>query len=79
MESKKKMQFNDYFKIFYFVFLSVTWSNRTPDKFSLISSFQVYHRERVGGRAREIVGLLAAPSMLETGNISSHWLSFLPS
>jgi len=35
----------------------------------------VYHRER----AREIVGLLAAPSVLETGNISSQWLSFLPS
>jgi hypothetical protein len=34
----------------------------------------VYHRER----AREIVGLLAAPSVLD-GNISSHWLSFLPS
>jgi hypothetical protein len=34
----------------------------------------VYHRER----AREIVGLLAAPSVLETGNTSSHWLSFLP-
>jgi hypothetical protein len=33
----------------------------------------VYHRER----AREIVGLLAAPSVLETGNTSSHWLSFL--
>jgi hypothetical protein len=24
------------------------------------------------------VGLLAAPSVLETGNISSQWLSFLP-
>jgi hypothetical protein len=35
----------------------------------------VYHRER----AREIVGLMAAPSVLETGNISSQWLSFLPS
>jgi hypothetical protein len=35
----------------------------------------VYHRER----AREIVGLMAAPSVLETGNISSKWLSFLPS
>jgi len=59
---------------FYFVFLSLTWSNRTPHKFSLISHFKVYHRER----AREIVGLLAAPSVLETGNTSSHWLSFLP-
>ena len=48
---------------------------RTPDKFSFISHFQVYHRER----AREIVGLMAAPSVLETGNISSQWLSFLPS
>jgi hypothetical protein len=35
----------------------------------------VYHRER----AREIVGLMAAPYVLETGNISSQWLSFLPS
>jgi hypothetical protein len=35
----------------------------------------VYHRER----AREIVGLMAAPSVLENGNISSQWLSFLPS
>ena len=69
------MQFNDYFKIFYFVFLSVTWSNRTADKFSFFSHFLVYHRER----AREIVGLMAAPSVLETGNISSQWLSFLPS
>jgi hypothetical protein len=43
--------------------------------FSFISYFQVYHRER----AREIVGLMAAPSVLETGNISSQWLSFLPS
>jgi hypothetical protein len=34
----------------------------------------VYHREI----AREIVGLLAASSVLETGNISSQWLSFLP-
>ena len=60
---------------FYFVFLSFSWSNRTPDKFSFISHFLVYHRER----AREIVGLMAAPSVLETGNISSQWLSFLPS
>jgi hypothetical protein len=30
-------------------------------------------------RAREIVGLMAAPSVLETGNISSQRLSFLPS
>jgi hypothetical protein len=29
--------------------------------------------------AREIVGLMAGPSVLETGNISSQWLSFLPS
>jgi len=58
---------------FYFVFLSFIWSKRTPDKFSFISHFQVYHRER----AREIVGLLAAPSVLETGNIYSQWLSFL--
>jgi hypothetical protein len=50
---------------FYFVFLSFIWSKRTLDKFSFISHFQVYHRER----AREIVGLLAAPSVLETGNI----------
>ncbi len=57
------------------MFLSFTWSNRTPDKFSFISHFIVYHRER----AREIVGLLAAPSVLETGNIYSQWLSFLPS
>jgi hypothetical protein len=28
---------------------------------------------------REIVGLMAAPSVLENGNISSQWLSFLPS
>jgi hypothetical protein len=46
-------------------------------------SFLQYHiskciTERVGGRAREIVGLLAAPSMLETDNTSSHLLSFLP-
>jgi hypothetical protein len=34
----------------------------------------VYHRER----AREIEGLMAAPSVLETDNISSQWLSFLP-
>ncbi len=31
------------------------------------------------GSTREIVGLMAAPSVLETGNISSQWLSFLPS
>ncbi len=64
------------------MFLSFTWSNRKPDKFSFIdddddefsfiSHFLVYHRER----AREIVGLMAAPSVLETGNISSQWLSF---
>jgi hypothetical protein len=71
MESKKKLQFNDDFEIFFFVLLSFTWSNRTPDKFSFISHFLVYHRER----AREIVWLLAAPSVLETGNISSQWLS----
>jgi hypothetical protein len=35
----------------------------------------VYHRER----AKEIVGLMAAPSVLETGNISSKLLTFLPS
>ncbi len=57
------------------MFLSFTWSKRTPAKFSFFSHFLVYHRER----AREIVGLLAAPSVLETGNISSQWLSFLPS
>ncbi len=60
---------------FFFVFLSFTVSNRTPDKFSFISYFHVYHSER----AREIVGLLAAPSVLETDNISSQWLSFQPS
>ncbi len=47
-----------------FVSLSFTWSNRTPDKFSFISHFLVYHRER----AREIVGLMAAPSVLETAS-----------
>ncbi len=75
MESKKNLQFNDDFENFYFMFLSFTWSNRTADKFSFISHFLVYHKER----AREIVGLMAAPSVLETGNISSQWLSFLPS
>jgi hypothetical protein len=65
MESKKNLQFNDDFEIF-------------------IISFLLFHiskciTQRVGGRAREIVGLLAAPSVLETGNISSQWLSFLPS
>jgi hypothetical protein len=34
------------------VFLSVTWSNRTADKFSFFSHFLVYHRER----AREMSG-----------------------
>ena len=52
----------------FLVFLSLT-----HHKFSLISHFKVYHRER----AREIVGLLAASSVLETGNASSHWLSFM--
>jgi hypothetical protein len=56
------------------VFLSLTWSNITPHEFSFISHFLVYHRER----AIEIVGLLAAPSVLDTGNTSLYWLSFLP-
>ncbi len=74
MESKKNLQFNDNFEIFILCF-SVSHGARTPDKFSFISHFLVYHRER----AREIVGLMAAPSVLETGNISSQWLSFMPS
>jgi hypothetical protein len=48
------------------VFLSLIWSNRTPHKFSLISHFKVYHRER----AREIVGLLSS-SFCEIRNTSS--------
>jgi hypothetical protein len=78
MESKKFLQFNDNFEIFYFVFLSFTWCNRTPDKFFLFHISKCI-TQRVVGRAREIVGLLAAPSVLKTGNISSQWLSFLPS
>jgi hypothetical protein len=45
MESKKKLQFNDDFEIFFVVFLSFTGSNRTPDKFSFISHFQVSEKE----------------------------------
>ncbi len=59
------------------MFLSLTWSNRTPHKFSLISHFKVYHRER----AREIVGLLGAPSVLETEMLNHgkdyQWLKYI--
>ncbi len=59
------------------MFLSLTWSNRTPHKFSLISHFKVYHRER----AREIVWLLAAPSVLETEKLTHgkdyQWLKYI--
>ncbi len=48
------------------MFLSLIWSNRTPHKFSLISHFKVYHRER----AREMVGLLSS-SFWEIRNTSS--------
>jgi hypothetical protein len=72
MESKKNLQFNDYFEIFILRF-SVSHGAIEQLISFIISHFKVYHRER----AREIVGLLAAPSVLETGNTSSHWLSFL--
>jgi hypothetical protein len=73
MESKKDLQFNDDFEIFILCF-SVS-HGAIKHLISFYFTFQVYHRER----AREIVGLLAAPSVLETGNISSQWLSFLSS
>ena len=78
MESKKNLQFNDDFENF---ILSFSVSHGAIEH---LISFLLFHiskciTQRVGGRAREIVGLLAAPSVLETGNISSQWLSFLPS
>ena len=78
MESKKKLQFNDDFEIFILCF------SVSHGAIEHLISFLLFHiskfiTQRVGGRAREIVGLLAAPSVLETGNISSQWLSFLPS
>jgi hypothetical protein len=66
------LQFND-FKIFILCF------SVSHGAIELLISFLLFHIHRVGGRAREIVGLLAAPSVLESGNISSQWLSFLPS
>jgi hypothetical protein len=78
MESKKKMQFNDDFKI---LILCFSVSHGAIEHLISFLLFHIskcitdYHRKR----AREIVGLMAAPSVLETGNISSQWLSFLPS
>ena len=74
MESKKNLQFNDYFKIFILCFSVSHGAIEHLISFLSFHNFKVYQRER----AREIVGLLAAPSVLETGNTSSHWLSFLP-
>ena len=76
MESKKNLQFNDDFENFILCF------SVSHGAIEHLISFLLFHiskciTQRVGGRAREIVGLLAAPSVLETGNISSH--SFLPS
>jgi hypothetical protein len=78
MESKKNLQFNDDFEIFILCF------SVSHGAIEHLISFLFFHiskciTQRVGGRAREIVGLLAAPSVLETGNISSQWLSFLSS
>ncbi len=75
MESKKNLQFNDNFEIFILCFSVSHGAIEQLISFLFFSHFLVYHRER----AREIVGLMAAPSVLETGNISSQWLSFLPS
>ncbi len=73
------MQFNDYFEIFILCF---SVSHGAIEHLKSFLLFHIYKctgiTERVVGRAREIVGL-AASSVLETGNISSHWLSFLPS
>ncbi len=91
MESKKTLQFNDNFEIFILCFPdfpSLTRSNRTPHKFSLISHFKVCHRKN-WGRAREIVGLLrgrpsanAANSYLEFPACKSqkfgHWANIRP-
>jgi hypothetical protein len=80
MESKKNLQFNDDFEIFILCF------SVSHGAIEHLTSFLLFHiskciTQRVGGRAREIVGPLAAPSVLETGNmyITSQWLSFLPS
>jgi hypothetical protein len=49
MESKKNVQFNDDFEIFILCFLvshgAIEHGCWTPDKFSFISHFQVYHTE----------------------------------
>jgi hypothetical protein len=76
MESKIKFQFNEDFEIFILCF------SVSNGEIEHLISFLLFHiskfiTHRVGGRAREIVGLLAATSVLETGNISSQWLSFL--
>ncbi len=78
MESKKNLQFNAVFEIFILCF------SVSHGAIEYLISFLLFYiskciTQRVGGRAREIVGLLATPSVLETGNISSQWLSFLPS
>ena len=75
MESKKNLPFNGHFEIFILCFSVSHGAIEQLISFLFYSHFLVYHRER----AREIVGLMAAPSVLETGNISSQWLSFLSS
>jgi hypothetical protein len=66
MESKKNLQFNDYFEIFILCFSVFQGAKEHLISFLLFFYF-IFH------------SAASSASVQETGNISSHWLSFLPS